>query len=186
MVFGKSVSRPSPHGCADAGGSGFTGQAGIFSTYRLLALPLPVWQGYAHRRRRSFPHEPAVQGLPRRPVFRPACRHHDHRSGGPPLDTQGAMNVPDRIIRAADHQHPNRPTPSLLPATSVAHTRPRRPGSASSVGGRFAWAWRWRCYSAAARSRIRQSIRFPGQLPSRNSSPHLIQQASQGVGIPTT
>jgi len=31
--------------------------------------PLPVWQGYAHRRRRSFPHEPAVQGLPRRPYF---------------------------------------------------------------------------------------------------------------------
>jgi type IV secretory pathway protease TraF len=44
--------------------------------------PLPVWQGLpAHSCRRSLPDEPAVRGLPRRPVFWPASRHHDHRPG---------------------------------------------------------------------------------------------------------
>ena len=79
--------------------------------------PLPVWQGCRRIRcRRSLPDELAVRGLPRRPVFRPAARHHDRRPGRSSLDPRGGLIVPLDRNSIAGLAHAPRKLPSSVPA----------------------------------------------------------------------
>ena len=77
---------------------------------RLAGLP-------SHRGRRGFPDEPAIGGVTRRPVFRPAAHHDDRRPGRSPLD-RGGRTEHARQLRSspANKPQPWQHHPSSLPA----------------------------------------------------------------------
>ena len=94
--------------------------------------PLPVWQGCrVIAGGRGLPHELAVRGLPRRPIFRAAAGDDDRRPGGPLWTDEEAMTMPQSCPRRS------RSAPTIR-ARPLPPSRPYRPSSSAARSTRRA------------------------------------------------